>query len=261
MSIAKPRSRCPRCSAPIPWHDNIPVAGWLLLRGRCRACRAPIPVRYPFVELLMAALFFVVARVVLPEEALRRPLASPNWMVWLDWAVRCAITAALVALSLIDLDYRILPDAITKPGIVLGPVLAFVAPAVQPTSVIGRWTIGGLTLEGLIGPHFTALLHGILGAALGWAVLWSIGRLGSIAFRKPAMGFGDVKMFAAMGGVLGFWCLLALFVATLCGAVVGIVFKLVAKGRYIPFGPFLAVGMWVVMLWGERVFSAWLSLY
>jgi leader peptidase (prepilin peptidase)/N-methyltransferase len=261
MSIAKPRSRCPACSAPIPWRDNLPVAGWLLLRGRCRSCSAPISIRYPLVELLMAVLFLTIAWVVLPREALRRPGADSNWIPWLDWTVRSLISAALVALSLIDLDFRILPDAITKPGIVLGPVLAFLAPGVQPTSVVGSWSLGGQALMVLVGPHFTALLHGILGALVAWAVLWSIGWLGSKAFRKPAMGFGDVKMFAATGGVLGFWCLLALLVATVAGAVVGIVFRLATKGRYIPFGPFLAIGMWVVMLWGERVFSAWLSLY
>jgi leader peptidase (prepilin peptidase)/N-methyltransferase len=259
MSIAKPRSRCPRCSAPIAWYDNLPIVSWVALRARCRACKARIPVRYPLVELLVAGLFFVTAWVVLPLEAMRRPFAGQNWLPWLDWAVRCTITSALVALSLIDLDYRILPDAITKPGIAFGPLLAFLAPGVQPTPVIGAWSIGGEPLELRLGPHFVALIHGVLGAALGWIALWSIGALGSRLFRKPAMGFGDVKMFAAMGGVLGFWCLLALFVATVAGALVGIGIKLAAKGRYIPFGPFLAIGMWVVMLWGELVFSAWLG--
>jgi leader peptidase (prepilin peptidase)/N-methyltransferase len=259
MSIAKPRSRCPRCSTLIRWYDNVPVVSWLLLRGRCRSCKAGISPRYPLVELLVAGLFLAVAWVVLPREALRSPAGAGA--SWLDWSVRCFITATLVSLSLIDLDYRILPDAITKPGIAIGPLLAFLAPGVQPTSVVGAWSLGGPPLETVIGPRFTALAHGVLGAATAWGVLWSIGALGAAVFKKPAMGFGDVKMFAAMGGVLGFWCLLALFVATVAGAIVGIVIKLATKGRYIPFGPFLAIGMWVVMLWGERVFSAWLSLY
>jgi leader peptidase (prepilin peptidase)/N-methyltransferase len=259
MSIAKPRSRCPRCSTPIAWYDNLPVLSWLLLKGRCRSCKAPISFRYPLVELIVAAAFVAVALVVLPKEALRNPAA--NGLLWLDWTVRCTITAALVALTLIDLDYLILPDAITKPGIVLGPVLAFLAPGVQPTNVIGAWNIGGRSLEVQIGDRWVAAIHGVLGAAAGFLLLWFIGWAGSKVFRKPAMGFGDVKMLAAMGGVLGFWAVLALVIASFVGAIVGIAVKMAGKGRYIPFGPFLAVGMWVVMLWGERVFSAWLSLY
>jgi leader peptidase (prepilin peptidase)/N-methyltransferase len=236
------------------------------LRGKCRKCGPKISFRYPLVELLTAAAFVVVALEVLPAEALRDPFR--NGALWLQWTVMSVITGALVALSLIDLDYRILPDAITKPGIVLGPILAFLAPGIQPTPVIGGWPLGGTPLEILLdrccspfGPNLLALLHGVLGAVTGWLVLWSIGALGSLAFRKPAMGFGDVKMFAAMGGGLGFWCLLSLFVATFAGALFGIVIKLAKKGRYIPFGPFLAIGMWVVMLWGERVLSAWLSFF
>lgn len=259
MSIAKPRSRCPRCSVPIAWYDNLPVVSWLLLRARCRACKAPISFRYPLVEIVTAAAFFVIAWKVLPRESLRNPLGFGS--LWLDWGVRCLITSALIALTLIDLDYLILPDSITKPGIAIGPVLAFLAPAVQPSGVIGKWGFGGQPLELSIGPHWVALIHGVLGAVLAWCVIWSIGALGSLAFRKPAMGFGDVKMFAAIGAALGFWCLLALLVATFAGAFVGILVKLAKKGRYIPFGPFLAIGMWVVMLWGERVFSWWLSLY
>jgi leader peptidase (prepilin peptidase)/N-methyltransferase len=266
MSIAKPRSRCPRCSTPIHWYQNVPVISWIALRGKCASCKARISPRYPLVELLVAGLFLVVGIVVLPNEALRAPATQPAF--WLDWAVRCLITAALVALSLIDLDYRILPDQITKSGIVLGPVLAFLAPGVQPTPVIGSWSVSGRTLAlrfadwfGGLSPNMLALVHGLMGAAVAWCVLWSIGALGSLLFRKPAMGFGDVKMFAAMGGVLGFWSLLALLVATFAGAIVGIVVKLASKGRYIPFGPFLAIGMWVVMLWGERVLAAWLGLF
>lgn len=258
MSIAKPRSRCPRCSAAIAWHDNIPVLSWIVLRGKCRKCGAPISIRYPLVEILVAALFLVVALRVLPKEALRDPYRFG--LSWLDFAVRSLITGSLVALSLIDLDYRILPDPITKSGIVAGPFLAFLAPSVQPSPVIDGWSFGGRPLQAVLGPNFVALVHGVLGAIVSGLLLWGIGALGSRAFRKPAMGFGDVKMFAAMGAVLGFWSLLALIVATFTGAIVGILVKLATKGRYIPFGPFLAVGMWVVMLWGERVLSAYVGL-
>jgi leader peptidase (prepilin peptidase) / N-methyltransferase len=260
MSIVKPRSRCPRCTAPIAWYDNLPVLSWILLRAKCRHCRAPISARYPMVELVVAALFFVLAWQVLPPEALRD--AAGHWHAWIEWLVMATITSALVALSLIDLDYRILPDPITKTGIVVGPFLALIAPGVQPTNVIAGWTpFGSEPLGMLLSPGWLAFIHGILGAASAWLVLWGIGALGSLAFRKPAMGFGDVKMFAAMGAVLGFWAHLALLVAVFTGSIVGILIKLAGKGRYIPFGPFLAIGMWVVMLWGEQVLSAYLSLF
>jgi leader peptidase (prepilin peptidase)/N-methyltransferase len=260
MSIARPRSRCPRCSAPIAWYDNLPVVSWILLRARCRHCRAGISARYPAVEILVAASFAVIAWRVVPLEAMRSPF--DHGRVWLDWGIRSSITAALVALSLIDLDYRILPDAITKPGIVLGPVLAFLAPAIQPSPAIGRWALfGSRPLEVVLSPEWLALVHGVLGAIAAWGVLWGIGALGSWAFRKPAMGFGDVKMFAAMGGVLGFWCFVALLVAVFAGSIFGILIKLAGKGRYIPFGPFLAIGMWVVMLWGAAVLSAYFKMF
>src|SRR4029078_8835810 len=100
-------------------------------------------------------------------------------------------------------DYRILPDAITKPGIALGPFLAFLAPDIQPSPVIAGWTLfGSQALGVLLGGRWLALVAGVLGAVAAWVVLWGIGALGSWAFRKPAMGFGDVKMFAAIGGVL-----------------------------------------------------------
>jgi leader peptidase (prepilin peptidase)/N-methyltransferase len=259
MSIAKPRSRCPRCSTPIAWYDNLPVVSWLALRAKCRHCKAPISPRYPLVELLVAGLFLVLAWKVLPAEALRRPLDW--WRPWLTWAVMATITGALVSLSLIDLDYRILPDQITKSGIVAGPFLALIAPGVQPTPVIAGWKLFGQDALGtLLSPGWVAFVHGVLGAAAGWIVLWGIGALGSKVFKKPAMGFGDVKMFSAMGGVLGFWSLLALFVAVFTGAIIGILIKLVKKGRYIPFGPFLAIGMWVVMLWGEPVLDLYMKL-
>jgi leader peptidase (prepilin peptidase)/N-methyltransferase len=260
MSIVKPRSRCPRCSTAIAWYDNLPVLSWILLRGRCRHCKASISFRYPAVEILVAAAFAAVAWNVLPLEALRRPAQHP--LLWLDWTVRSLITAALFALALIDFDYRILPDAITKPGIAIGPVLAFLAPAVQPMPVIDGWSLfGSQPLGELLSPRWIALVHGVLGAAAGWIALWGLGAAGSWAFRKPAMGFGDVKMFAAMGAVLGFWCFVALLVAVFSGAIFGILIKLAGKGRYIPFGPFLAIGMWVVMLWGAPVLSWYLRLF
>jgi len=258
MSVSKPRSRCPRCARPIAWYDNLPVISWLLLlRGKCRGCGLRISVRYPLVELGTAGLFLLVADAAFAKftafEVYRFPMEHPA--AWLAYFVMATITAALVVLSLIDIDYFILPDEITKPAILAGPVLAAMAPAMQHERFIiaidaGEWT-----------RQASAAASGMLGLVVAGGLLWLFGELGSRAFKKPAMGFGDVKMIAAMGGCLGLWALLSLAVASVCGALVGIVLRLATKGKYVPFGPFLAVGMWTVMLWGPEILEVYLGLF
>jgi leader peptidase (prepilin peptidase)/N-methyltransferase len=205
------------------------------------------------VELLTGVLFLVTAWTLLPPGALRDPLSAGS--AWLTFGVMAVVVSSLVALSLIDVDYRILPDEITKPGILLGPVLAFLAPSMQH----GRFLVTVGEDLGTWGPRLSALASGVVGAVSAAAILWLIGWLGAKAFRKEAMGFGDVKMMAAMGGCLGAWALLSLVVAAFSGAAVGLAVRLVSKGRYIPFGPFLALGMWTVMLWGPALLRAYLG--
>ncbi|HYC79141.1 MAG TPA: prepilin peptidase, partial [Planctomycetota bacterium] len=192
MSVAGPRSRCPRCARFIAWYDNLPVLSWLLLRARCRHCGKGIPARYPLVEAGTAALFVATAAWTLPRAAFADPLAHGA-----DWGVagaRFLVTAALIALALIDYDWEILPDQITLGGLALAPILVFAAPSLQPTPVIDDWTIGGRVVGEVLGPRWTAVVHGLLGAAACGGFLWTVGFLGSLAFRKEAMGLGDVKM-------------------------------------------------------------------
>jgi leader peptidase (prepilin peptidase)/N-methyltransferase len=256
MSVVRPRSRCPKCRHGIAWYDNLPVLSWVLLRGRCRGCKGRIGLRYPLVELGTAILFGFVAAWTIPGEPFLRgelpPLAS-----WLDFLAGALVTGALIALSLIDWDHRILPDEITKTGIVAGPVLAFLAPRFQHGAV----PFAVMDTASPWAPRVHALLFGVLGAVAAGGALWLIGVIGARAFKKEAMGFGDVKMIAAMGGIIGLWSLLALAVASVLGAVVGIVHRLVTKDRYIPFGPFLAAGMWLVMWFGPSILQGWLTLF
>jgi leader peptidase (prepilin peptidase)/N-methyltransferase len=143
------------------------------------------------------------------------------------------ITSALVALTLIDWDWQILPDPITKGGMLLGPVFLLAAPGLQPnTAWIHAVKVAGIPLVETIGVRGVVALHGVVGEIVAGGSLWVIGALGSRAFGREAMGFGDVKMLAAMGGVLGLWALLALGVAALVGAVVGIAMKGAGRGRY-----------------------------
>ena len=237
------RSRCPQCGVQLRWHDNIPVASWLALKGRCGRCRAPISPRYPAVELLTASLFvglyWLDVASVVPGHRLLEP---EEWDHWALFGVHALVTSALVALSVIDLDFRILPDVITLPGIVLAPLLAWAAPEVMPEP-----------LALLEGERLNALANGTAGALGAGFALYALGWGASKLFRKDAMGLGDVKLFAGMGGLLGIWALFALLIACFLGSVVGIAVLLIKRDRYLPFGPFLAAGTLATSLWGPRM--------
>ncbi len=250
------RSRCPRCGVQLRWFDNIPLLSYvLLLRGRCRGCRERISWRYPLVECVTGLAFVALLWLDVPEAHIEYlELGAAEWRLW---AAHSLIFCTLLALSVIDLDFRILPDALTKPGIVLAPLLAFMVPELMPPHSWQPFAPGGAWSANL-----NALANGVLGAAAAMGTLWGIGWLGSKAFRKPAMGLGDVKLLGAMGGVVGLWFLLVIVVASFAGSIVGLIVLAVRKDRYVPFGPFLAFGMMVVMfrgpelLEGVRVFMA-----
>lgn len=210
--------------------------------------------RYPLVEIGTGALFVALAILLAPDvDAFRHP--ADHGGTWLAIGVALVVTAALVALSLIDLDYRILPDEITKTGIWIGPVLAFLAPGFQH----GRHVLRLFGETGW-GERGNAAVSGVLGVFVAGGTLRLIGWAGSKAFKKDAMGLGDVKMIAGMGGVLGLWALLALAVAAMLGSIVGLAVRVITRGRYIPFGPFLAAGMLVVMVRGGGLLDWWIGL-
>lgn len=215
-SLWTPRSACPTCGAALAWHDNIPVLSFVLLRGRCRACAGRISARYPVVEAVTAALFLG---------------AAARFGVGLEFAIAATLLAALVAVTVIDLDHQIIPDVITLPGIVAG-FLANVA--------TGR----------------LSWADSLLGIAVGGGVFFAI-----ILASGGGMGGGDMKLGAMLGAFLG-WKLtaVALFVAVLAGGLVAVGVLLSGrKGRKdpIPFGPFLAAGGAAALFWGER----WLTWY
>jgi len=218
QSLVTPRSRCPHCGHPIRAWDNIPLLSFLLLRGRCRDCGAPISWRYPLVEALTAALFLAV------------------WL-WFG-ASLASLRAALFALIMVivifvDLDHRIIPNALTYPGIALGLLLAW-----------GGGARGFLTA---------------VTAALGAGLVF----LAIAVLSRGGMGGGDIKLAALMGAFLG-WPLIAaaLFVSFMVGGIVGV--ALLATGRRrrkdpVPFGPFLAVGGLAALFWGERLIRWYLG--
>ena len=223
LSIARPRSRCPACGHALAWHENLPLMGWLGLKGRCSACATRISPRYPVVELSTALLFGAIG------WRFGAHLATLLW---------CGFAAVLVALALIDWDTTVLPDALTLPLLWAGLVAAALG-----------WTL----------PLSTAAW----GAVAGYMSLWSVYWLFKLATGKEGMGYGDFKLLAALGAWLGWQMIVPmLLLASVIGAVVGIGMKFAAtlrEGRYVPFGPFLAGAGLVGMFAGAPAVLDWIG--
>lgn len=238
-SIGYPPSRCPGCETPIRAWDNIPVLSYLVLRGRCRACGAPISPRYPLVEAANAAAYWGVAVVYGPG---------------LSAAVAMPLVTALLVLSLIDLDHQILPDVITKPGIVLGIVasLALHRPWGAAPRERAEVLLGGASWWE---PAVAALAGYAAFALIAWA--------GRRYYGQEALGRGDWKLAAMVGAFLGFkGLMLTVFLGSLLGAAIGL--TLVALGKAgrttaIPFGTFLGLAAVGVVLAGAPVWRWYLE--
>jgi leader peptidase (prepilin peptidase)/N-methyltransferase len=225
-SVVRPRSHCPQCDTQIDERDNIPVVSWLALRGRCRTCRARIPVRYPLVEAATAALF-VAAAVRL----------GASW----DLPAFCVFFASLLAISVIDLDLFIIPNRVIYPTLAVTAPLLVVAAAAD-----GSWG------------H---LRNAAIGGAAGFGVLLVI----HVA-APHGMGFGDVRLAGVIGMMLGWlglrYLFLGLFLAFLLAAVIGLVLiaaRLRSRKDAVPFGPFMAMGAVLAVLWGQVILNAYQS--
>lgn len=225
FNLVTPRSRCPHCGHQIAWYENVPVISWVLLRGKCSECRAPISSRYPGVELLTGALF---------------AFCGAKWGIGIEALAWCGFSAALVALTFIDWDTTLLPDDITLPLL---------------------WA--GLTLSGLQVTD-VQLNHSVFGAIAGYLSLWTIYWAFKLATGKEGMGYGDFKLFAALGAWFGWQALLPIIlIASIIGAFVGIAIKFadrLREGGYVPFGPFLALGGVGAMIISPEVLLSWLGM-
>ncbi len=233
-SIVWPGSHCPACGTSIPWYLNLPLVSYAVLRGRCAACGARISPRYVLVEALAAALAVGVAD---------RFLLAEGGLAWGPFAAAMTLAAALVPVTFIDLEHRIIPDAITKPGMVAALLLSLLAPDLHQLSL----------LPGL-GRTAAALLLSLAGMGVGAGVIWGMGGLGKMVFRKEAMGLGDVKFMGMVGGFTGpVGVLLVLLVACVAGALAGITYRLLTGKSYIPFGPFLSLGTLAVLFFRPEI--------
>jgi leader peptidase (prepilin peptidase)/N-methyltransferase len=231
FNLVVPRSACPSCKAPIKAWQNIPVMSWLLLRGRCAGCGIRISARYPLVELSTALLSAAVA-----------------WHFGFGAAAGCGLllTWSLIALTGIDIDHQLLPDAITLSLLWLGLLAAVV---IGPTR--------GIALP--VSPH-----DAILGAVAGYSSLWLVYQSFRLVTGKEGMGYGDFKLFGALGAWLGWRVLpLVILLSAATGAVIGIA-MIVFRGRDrstpLPFGPYLAAAGWLAMLYGDSLVGAYLRV-
>jgi len=224
QSIVWPASRCTSCGRELAWFENVPVFGWLALGGRCRTCRAPVSAMYPIVETVTGILFGAAMYWYGPT-----PLG----------VVRTAFGCAMIVLFVIDLQHRILPNAITVPGAVIGLVISVFLPPGWVSSLIGVLVGGGLL----------------------FAVAEAYYRVRGV----DGLGMGDVKMLAMIGAFLGWQlALVTLMLASFGGAVLGI--GLLSTGRggmqaALPFGTFLAVGAAIAAVAGDPLVTWYMGFY
>ncbi|WP_149981346.1 prepilin peptidase [Pseudoalteromonas rhizosphaerae] len=217
FNLVKPNSTCPKCKTAIKPWQNIPVISWLLLKGRCASCSNPISVRYPIAEMLTAVLSLIVAYTFGATE---------------QALLYILITWVLVALTFIDIDHMLLPDQLTLPLVWLALIAAVMGITISPTDAI-------------------------IGAACGYLSLWSVFWLFKLITGKEGMGYGDFKLLAVFGALLGWQSLLTIvLLSSVVGAIIGIALLSIQgkdKATPIPFGPYLAIAGWVTLLWGTQI--------
>jgi leader peptidase (prepilin peptidase)/N-methyltransferase len=223
QSVVLPPSRCPQCDARIAAYDNVPVLAWVWLRGRCRSCRVRISARYPLVEALTGLLF--------------------AYLFWhygftLELIPALLFAAAMIVVTLVDYDARIIPDSISLPGVVAGLLASLVTPVTFRDALIGA----------------------ALGFFLLLAIAWGYRRLTGV----EGMGGGDIKLAAMLGAFLGWQGLvLTIFLASLAGTLAGGVLMVVGRGgrkTALPFGTFLAPVALVVCVWGSDILTWYVRL-
>jgi len=218
-SIIYPASHCPKCRTTIKPVDNIPLLSYILLKGRCRNCGSKISIQYPVVELLTGIIYLIIYLI---------------YGLSIQSLVYIILSSALIIIAFIDLNEQIVPDVISLPGIGVGLILSFFVP-------------------------YLSFINSALGVVVGGGIILIIALVGSMIFKKEAMGGGDVKLAAMIGAFLGWrYTIISLFLGFFLGALAGIFLilsKIKSKEDMVPFGPFIALGSLITLLWGEKIIA------
>ena len=244
-SIVSPPSHCPKCNAAIKWYQNIPILSWLALRGKCANCRAPISPRYILIETLGGALFLAAF--------VKYGVSSGLAPAVLDTAVAWIWISLMIVGAMIDFDHKLLPDFVTVGGMILGLLYA-----------VAQWVVWSCftTGEGLWLP----IVNSLSGLAFGFGLLWLIRFLGSKAFKREAMGMGDVFLMGAVGALFGpVAVLVTLILSSVFGSVVGLSMVALSKTKFgkfveIPYGPYICMGCLAWMFYGPELVNWYLRL-
>ena len=233
ISLVYPPSRCPQCMHPLGVTENVPVFGWLWLKGRCRWCKTKISSRYPIMEAVTGFIFMLVF------WRFGYSLETVGYCLFMSW---------LLSLSMIDLDTMTLPSVLTKSGLILGLVF----------QVVVGWQASQEHIA-------NRLMFGIGGALTGIWLLEIIALVGLIIMKQQAMGDGDGKLMATIGAWIGWkYVLLSSFVACGVGSVIGggaIALKIIGKKQPMPFGPFLALGGAISLFFGDAIIDAYFNTF
>ena len=218
-SIIYPVSHCPKCRSNIKPFDNIPLLSYILLKGRCRNCKSKISVQYPIAELLTGLIYLIIYL---------------TYGLSVQFLIYIFLSSALIIIAFIDLNQHIVPDVISLPGIIIGFILSFFVP-------------------------YISFINSALGVVVGGGIILIIGLAGSVIFKKEAMGGGDVKLAAMIGAFLGWrYIIISLFLGFFLGALAGIILillKIKSRKDVVPFGPFIVLGSFIILLWGEQIIS------
>ncbi|MDP3730249.1 MAG: prepilin peptidase [Candidatus Omnitrophota bacterium] len=221
-SIIFPGSHCPNCTAAIHWHDNIPILSYIFLGGRARCCKAKISFRYFIVEILTASAFLILFSTF---------GLTPKFFAY------AIMVSGLIIATFVDFEIQEIPDEVSMGGLAAGLILSAAFP-----SVLSETT------------RLNGFLNSFLGALVGGGMIYAMGMLGEFAFKREAMGGGDVKLLAMVGAFIG-WKLVVLtfFLAPVFGSVVGITMKIKHGKDIIPYGPYLSLGAVCAIFFGERI--------
>jgi leader peptidase (prepilin peptidase)/N-methyltransferase len=245
-SIIFPASHCPNCKHNIRWFDNIPLLSFLALGGKCRYCKTPINFRYPLVELLTGLLFLYAFIFHIGH------LDSLGKESIINFIISVYLISTLIIITFIDFEFQIIPDEISISGIFIALILSGIFPhLLEPVPLAKNMS-----------PVLGSVLSALVGAVTGGGIIYLVGVLGKLVFRKEAMGFGDVKLMAMLGGILGWEAIIyVFFIGCFLGAIVGGISWFITRKHYLPFGPYLALGVLVMRFFAPSVVNFAMETY